>query len=183
MAARAWRALLPLARRAALPLAAGASLYLLLRRRPRKRAAAGEPHAALAPAKVGVNAAFVAQLRKLLPVLFPTFFCREVALLGAHTVCLLARTVASIWLAQMDGRIVKALVTGKGRKFLTLLAIWLATSVPIAFVNAAIKFLKQSLALAFRTRLTKKVCSVSPTFTQLTPLLADSRPTTSTCAA
>lgn len=38
---------------------------------------------------------------------------------------------------------------------MTLLAIWLATSIPIAFVNAAIKFLKHALALAFRTRLTK----------------------------
>lgn len=48
-----------------------------------------------------------------------------------------------------------ALITGKGRKFLLLLGIWLASAVPIAFVNAAIKFLKHSLALAFRTRLTK----------------------------
>lgn len=56
---------------------------------------------------VGVNREFFDQIAKLLPVLFPSFFCREVALMGAHTVCLLARTVASIWLANMDGRIVK----------------------------------------------------------------------------
>ena len=87
--------------------------------------------------------------------MFPSFFCREVGLLACHTVCLLSRTVASIWLANMDGKIVKALVTGKGRKFIALLMIWLASSVPIAFVNAAIKFLKHNLALAFRSRLTK----------------------------
>ena len=70
--------------------------------------------------KVGVNKEFVDQISKILPTLFPSFFCREVGLLGAHTCCLLARTVASIWLANMDGKIAKAIVKGKERMMFPL---------------------------------------------------------------
>ncbi len=34
----------------------------------------------------GVNKEFVEQISQILPTLFPSFFCREVALLGCHTV-------------------------------------------------------------------------------------------------
>ena len=105
--------------------------------------------------RVGVNKEFFRQIGKILPTLFPSLFCRETGLLALHTGCLLGRTAASIWLANMDGRIVRALITAQGRKFVRLLCIWLAASVPISFINASIKFLKQALALSFRTRLTK----------------------------
>ncbi len=96
--------------------AAGASLWLYVRRMQgtNKSTSTNKLDAQFVVAdpkkkRVGVNKEFVEQIRRILPTLFPSFFCREVALLGAHTVCLLARTVASIWLANMDGKIVKGL--------------------------------------------------------------------------
>ncbi len=143
-----------LLKRVALLVAAGGAGWLLLAR----RRGSASPSAAAAAAKkkdVGLNKEFMDQLVKLLPVLFPRFWDKTTALMAAHTTCLVARTFASIYLASMDGRIVKALITGNGKRFLALLAAWLISAVPIAFVNAAIKFLKNQLAQAFRDRLTR----------------------------
>ncbi len=146
-----------LKRLAILAAAGGAGWWLFLRKNKKNE---NLPRVTEAPGKgrkdVGLNKEFVGQLVKLLPVLFPGFRDKTTALMAAHTTCLVARTFASIYLASMDGKIAKALITGNGRRFLGLLAVWLFSAVPIAFVNAGIKFLKNQLAQAFRDRLTRK---------------------------
>lgn len=156
------------AKRLALAAGAGGALYFFLLREGNSESqsqslpppqTAGK--AANVTAKdVGLNKEFLAQLRRLLPILFPpdrrTLFDRTTLLMGAHTTCLIARTVASIYIASLDGRIVKALIQGKAKRFVALLSVWLMSGVPIAFVNAAIKFLKSQLAQAFRDRLTRR---------------------------
>ena len=147
-----WRRIHPVGRRVILYASGSLALYLIVMRKGSKRTNRLESGK---KKSVGVNKAFFTQMRRILPHLFPSLICRETGLMILHTSCLVARTVASVWLATMDGRIVKALVTKKGGKFLRLLAIWLAVAAPISFLNALIKFLKESLALSFRSRLTK----------------------------
>jgi hypothetical protein len=138
------RVAVKLVRRIALAATGGGVLWWLLLRRPAKRK---EVEKAVQKKKtVGLNQQFLDQIKQLLPVLFPKFFSRTTALMIAHTSCLVARTLASIYLASMDGRIVKALITGRGKQFIGLLLVWLLSAVPIAFVNATIKFLKNQLA-------------------------------------
>lgn len=151
------RVALKLLKRIALAASGGGAIWWFFFRRPNKRKEL-EPsaHSTSKKKNVGLNKEFVDQIKALLPVLFPKFWSRTTALMAAHTTCLIGRTLASIYLASMDGKIVKALITGNGRRFLSLLSIWLLSAVPIAFVNAAIKFLKNQLAQSFRDRLTRK---------------------------
>jgi ATP-binding cassette subfamily D (ALD) long-chain fatty acid import protein len=116
-----------LLKRLAMAAAGGGALWWLFLRRPARHQI--EPSSGNAKKKnVGLNKEFGDQLRKVLPVLFPTFFSRTTALMFAHTSCLIARTLASIYLASMDGKIVKALITGNGRRFVSLLSIWLMSA-------------------------------------------------------
>lgn len=150
------RVALKLLKRLAMVASGGGALWWFFLRRPaRKRELDQQSQIAAAAAKkknVGLNKEFADQLRKILPVLFPRFWSRSTGLMAAHTTCLVARTIASIYLASMDGRIVKALITGNGKRFLSLLFVWLLSAVPIAFVNALIKYLKNRLAQDFRDK-------------------------------
>lgn len=60
--------------------------------------------------KVAVNAEFLRKLRSILPVIIPTWRCKEMFMIVLHTFFLIARTYLSVIVARLDGRIVKDLV-------------------------------------------------------------------------
>lgn len=100
-----------------------------------------------------VDKRFFKQLRYLLRIIFPSIWCKEFGLLSMHTCTLIARTFLSIYVATLDGRIVKTIVRRDVKSFLLLLAQWLAIAVPATFVNSLIRFLENQLALVFSSRL------------------------------
>lgn len=53
--------------------------------------------------KVGVNATFLRQMAKLLPICIPSVVSRETALLTALAVVLIARTWLDIWFSAFNG--------------------------------------------------------------------------------
>jgi hypothetical protein len=53
----------------------------------------------------------------ILTVLFPSIYCKETVLLAGHTLALVGKTFLSIYIANLDGSIVKALVDRKGKTF------------------------------------------------------------------
>eukprot|EP01116_Phalansterium_solitarium_P011517 TRINITY_DN27230_c0_g1_i1.p1 TRINITY_DN27230_c0_g1~~TRINITY_DN27230_c0_g1_i1.p1 ORF type:complete len:705 (-),score=284.53 TRINITY_DN27230_c0_g1_i1:252-2366(-) len=94
-------------------------------------------------------------LLPLLKIVLPRVRCKETAILALHTSALLARTFLSVYVAQLDGRIVKSIVDRKGKEFLWLLVLWVGFAIPASYTNSMIRYLESKLAIAFRTRLTE----------------------------
>ncbi|XP_061494140.1 ATP-binding cassette sub-family D member 2-like isoform X1 [Rhineura floridana] len=110
----------------------------------------GLPAGTASPA---ANAKFFRQLLELRKILFPKLVSPESGWLCLHSVALVSRTFLSIYVAGLDGKIVKSIVEKKPRSFALKLIKWLMIAIPATFVNSAIRYLECKLALAFRTRL------------------------------
>jgi ATP-binding cassette, subfamily D (ALD), member 2 len=98
----------------------------------------------------GLNLEFVHQLRKLIEIMIPKLVCHETGLLSVHTLCLISRTFLSIYVAAMEGAIVKYIVRKDVKNFAWMLCKWFGIAVPATFVNSMIRYLENKLALAFR---------------------------------
>eukprot|EP01114_Cavostelium_apophysatum_P006669 TRINITY_DN1809_c0_g1_i1.p1 TRINITY_DN1809_c0_g1~~TRINITY_DN1809_c0_g1_i1.p1 ORF type:complete len:764 (+),score=232.80 TRINITY_DN1809_c0_g1_i1:79-2370(+) len=102
----------------------------------------------------GISKEFLLQIIPLLKICIPGWRSKEMLILIFHTAFLISRTFISIYVASLDGAIVRSLVDRNGKKFIYLLCIWFAVAVPATSVNSMIKYMESKLALAFRTRLT-----------------------------
>ena len=67
---------------------------------------------------------------------------------------LVVRTYMSIWLADVNGRVVKSIVMKDWKMFLSRIFALFLFAVPSSTVNSALDFFNKRLALAFRKRLT-----------------------------
>jgi hypothetical protein len=64
-----------------------------------------------------VDAAFMEKIQKLIGVVLPNWSCKEVRYLIILTLLVVLRTQMSIWLADVNGKIVKAIVERSFSKF------------------------------------------------------------------
>ncbi|XP_065092117.1 ATP-binding cassette sub-family D member 1 [Ochlerotatus camptorhynchus] len=101
----------------------------------------------------GLNLEFILQLKKLIQIMVPRVLCEETGLLVVHTTCLISRTFLSIYVAAMEGAIVKYIVRKDVKNFVLMLLKWFGIAIPATFINSMIRYLENKLALAFRTRL------------------------------
>ncbi|NWW17118.1 ABCD2 protein, partial [Falcunculus frontatus] len=155
------------AKRAACLLAAAYGLkilYPIIRARVKRasgRGGAQDAGGQRAPHRTGsrgraspaVDAEFFKQLLELRKLFFPKLVSAELGLLCLHSFALVSRTFLSIYVAALDGKIVKSIVEKKPRSFVFKLIKWLMIAIPATFVNSTIRYLECKLALAFRTRL------------------------------
>lgn len=89
--------------------------------------------------KVGLNREFVRNLLKLLRIIIPGWKSKEFRLLVSHSIFLVLRTLLSVYVAELDGRLVSSLVRGKGREFLLGLAWWMTVAIPATFTNSMVR--------------------------------------------
>ncbi|KAH8030028.1 hypothetical protein HPB51_006460 [Rhipicephalus microplus] len=101
------------------------------------------------------NKTFLLQLFKLIRIMIPGVRTIEGALLLLHTLSLVSRTFLSIYVARLEGQVVKFIVRKDMTRFALQLSKWLLVAIPATFVNSLIRFLESQLALAFRTRLVR----------------------------
>lgn len=99
------------------------------------------------------NKVFLQQLAKLIKVMIPGVWNVEIGLLVLHTFSLIMRTFLSLYVAKLEGTIVKFIVRKDISMFTVQLTKWLLIALPATFLNSLIRFLESQLALAFRTRL------------------------------
>lgn len=105
--------------------------------------------------KPGLNLAFLHQFVSLLSIMVPRWRSKETGLLVSHGVFLMFRTYLSLLISRLDGIIVRDLVAGRGKSFAVGLVKWVTIGTFASYVNAMIKFLREKISIAFRTRLTR----------------------------
>lgn len=98
----------------------------------------------------GIDRDFLVQLKKLLRIMIPGFWTPEMGLLSMHTFALVCRTFMSIFVATMEGKMVKYIVRRDVPNFGLMLLKWLLCALPATFLNSMIRYLECKLALAFR---------------------------------
>lgn len=98
----------------------------------------------------GLDRDFFRRLMVLLKIMVPGWRTREMGLLTCATLTLLARTFLSVYVAELEGQIVKRIVLRDVHGFGLMLARWFAIALPATFVNSAIRYLEGRLALSFR---------------------------------
>ncbi|KAI9592371.1 ABC transporter transmembrane region 2-domain-containing protein [Syncephalis fuscata] len=132
------------------------------RREQRKNdIAAGRIDRISAPAKKGsraeVDMIFFERLQYLLRIVIPGVKSKEFWMLLLHSAFLVFRTILSVYIASLDGRIVSALVRGRGKDFLTGIMWWMGIAIPATYTNSMLSFMQSKLAIQFRTRLTDHI--------------------------
>lgn len=90
--------------------------------------------------KVEINLEFFRNLLRLLRIVIPGWKSKEFRLLLSHSVFLVLRTILSIYVAELDGKLVSHLVRGKGKEFLKSLVWWMTVAIPATFTNSMVSF-------------------------------------------
>ncbi|KAI9724228.1 MAG: hypothetical protein M1828_003973 [Chrysothrix sp. TS-e1954] len=104
--------------------------------------------------RVELNREFFKNLFRLLKIIIPGWRSKELRLIISHSVFLVLRTLLSLYVAELDGKLVSNLVRGRGKDFLTGLVWWMVVAVPATFTNSMLSYHQCALALQYRTRLT-----------------------------
>ena len=71
--------------------------------------------------KPNLDKTFLRQLRAILRICFPSWHSKETLILVLHSFFLVARTVLSVGVARLDGRIVRDLVSADGKRVIDFL--------------------------------------------------------------
>jgi ATP-binding cassette subfamily D (ALD) long-chain fatty acid import protein len=100
--------------------------------------------------KVELNREFFKNLLRLLKICIPGWKSKELRLIISHSIFLVLRTMISLYVAELDGRLVSALVRGKGRDFMKGLVWWMCVAVPATFTNSMVSRNMCSLAVMFK---------------------------------
>ncbi|KAH5836289.1 hypothetical protein HBI94_006440 [Parastagonospora nodorum] len=107
--------------------------------------------------KVEINREFFKSLIRLLRICIPGWKSKELRLIISHSVFLILRTMISLYVAELDGRLVSSLVRGRGGEFLVGLGWWMCVAVPATFTNSMLSYHQCKLSLQYRTRLTNYI--------------------------
>ena len=107
--------------------------------------------------KVGLDKEFFTSLLKLLKIVIPGWRSKELRLVISHSFFLVLRTLISLYVTDLDGKLVSSLVRGKGSEFLLGVVWWMMVAVPATFTNSMLSYHQCKLSLQYRARLTNHI--------------------------
>lgn len=84
----------------------------------------------LARKRVELNREFFKNLLRLIKIVIPGWKSKELRLLVSHSVFLVIRTLISLYVAELDGKLVSSIVRGRGRDFLVGIVWWSVQALP-----------------------------------------------------
>jgi len=105
--------------------------------------------------KVAVDAVFVKRLLKLVKIVIPNLFSKELGYIVLVAVMMLVRTYCDLWMIASTTYIERIIISRDSGKFYPQLLWFFISLIPIAFVNNLLKYGLWQMGLSFRTRLTK----------------------------
>ncbi|KAL8950199.1 MAG: hypothetical protein Q9183_007538, partial [Haloplaca sp. 2 TL-2023] len=112
---------------------AASAQQIALQRHPATTSADGQ---AKTRKRVEINREFFKNLLRLLKIVIPGWRCKELRLLVSHSVFLVLRTLLSLYVAELDGKLVSSLVRGKGKEIYKGIVWWMVGAVPATFTNS-----------------------------------------------
>lgn len=115
-----------------------------------------KPSNVTSPKTPNLNAEFFREFAYLLKIMFPRVLSPQVGLLGMHTLVLIFRTFLSIYVAHLEGSLVKNIVKKDFYQFSKYLVYWLLIALPATTSNSLIKYLESKLDLSLKTQLVNK---------------------------
>lgn len=90
---------------------------------------------------------FFRQLRAILRLSFPSWHSKDALILYMHSFFLVLRTVLSIGVARLDGRLVRNIVSADGKGFLKGLGLWFLLAIPSTYTNTMVRSPQSSPAI------------------------------------
>lgn len=105
--------------------------------------------------KGNVDRQFMRRVWKLIKIAIPSWRSREMLNMGGLTVALILRTFLSIYLASINGAVVKAIVNVNLKDFIQSVVFLGLFSIPASTVNSSMDYFNKNLTLLFRDRLTQ----------------------------
>ncbi|VDO28526.1 unnamed protein product [Onchocerca flexuosa] len=102
-----------------------------------------------------INTSLLTKLHFLLKIIVPRFYCKETLFVALYSVVLLSRTLLSIYIASLEGYLIRTIVEKRPGAFIRHLIKWFLIALPATFINSMIKFMENYVAIAFRARLTQ----------------------------
>ncbi|CAF0840836.1 unnamed protein product [Brachionus calyciflorus] len=103
-----------------------------------------------------LNKQFFKELSHLLKIMFPRILSKQTLLLFIHTITLVCRTFLSIYVAKLEGLLVRNIVQKNFIEFAKKLIQWLLIALPATTCNSLIRFLESKLDLELKTQLVKR---------------------------
>lgn len=105
---------------------------------------------------VGVDAQFLSQLKRIIPICVPGFASKEFGLLASLAAILIARTWLDIWFSAFNGVVVRSIVSKDWKLFMKNAVVLFGMMMwPMSIINNSLKLNINMLAIAFRSRLTQ----------------------------
>lgn len=88
--------------------------------------------------RVELNSEFLRNFLRLLKIVIPGWKSKELRLIISHSLFLVIRTLISLHVAELDGKLVSSLVMGKGKEFFQGILWWMIVAVPATFTNSMV---------------------------------------------
>ena len=131
-----------------------ASIHAAQARAARTGTISGEAKEKSSRKRVELNSEFFRNLWRLLKIVIPGWKSKELRLVISHSFFLIIRTLISLYVAELDGKLVSSLVRGKGKEFFKGILWWMIVAIPATFTNSMLSYHQCKLALQYRSRLT-----------------------------